>query len=299
MSRPYHISVLVAEVLQYLDPQPHKIYVDATFGGGGHTRAILSKEPTCRVIAIDWDRHAIDTHEEQFKAEFGDRLTIIWGNFAQLSLLLKKQNITKVDGILADFGTSQHHIFAGRGFSFLDDSPLDMRMSPAHHQITAAHILNRASEQELVHIFKEYSQEPHARLIARTIIAQRDKTPFKTTGQLAKLIEQIVPRHGSHIHPATRVFQALRIAVNHELEAIRGFLHQVPLVLNNNGRLVCISFHALEDGLVKNFLREHRAHTNNLGFVSLTDGPVQAGEQERDDNPSARSAKLRAAIFQL
>lgn len=294
-NRPYHISVLVNEVLTYLAPQPHRVYVDATFGGGGHTRAILQSEPTCSVIAIDWDQEAFLMHEQQFKDEFGDRIIFIWGNFAQLALLLRKHGIEKVDGILADFGTSQHQIFSDRGFSFAVDSPLDMRMSPAHQKITAAHILNKTAEQDLVRIFKDYGQEQHARAIARAIIAYRSQHLFKTTRQLAELIEQQVPRHGSHIHPATKIFQALRIAVNHELESIAHFLRQSVQVLNDNGRLVCISFHSLEDRLVKQFMHEHKKRPGVAGFELLTDGIVQASAEELARNPAARSAKLRAA----
>jgi len=318
-TRPYHISVLVDEVLFYLAPQPYKIYVDVTFGGGGHTRAILQAEPTCRVIAIDWDQEAFLMHEQQFKDEFGDRITFIWGNFAQLALLLRKSPFVpsdfvreiglpdrslvrrrvsregKVDGILADFGTSQHQIFSDRGFSFAVDSLLDMRMSAAHQKITAAHILNKSSEQELVNIFKDYGQEPHARAIARAIVAYRIQRPFRTTRQLAELIEQHVPRYGSRIHPATKVFQALRIAVNHELEAIAHFLRQSIQVLNDNGRLVCVSFHSLEDRLVKHFMQDHKKRPGVSGFELLTDGVVQASEKELAQNPAARPAKLRAA----
>jgi len=318
-TRPYHISVLVDEVLFYLAPQPYKIYVDVTFGGGGHTRAILQAEPTCRVIAIDWDQEAFLMHEQQFKDEFGDRITFIWGNFAQLALLLRKSPFVpsdfvreiglpdrslvrrrvsregEIDGILADFGTSQHQIFSDRGFSFSVDSPLDMRMSPAHQKITAAHILNKTAEQDLVRIFKDYGQELHARAIARAVIAYRIQHLFKTTRQLAELIEQQVPRHGSRIHPATKVFQALRIAVNHELESIAHFLRQSTQVLADGGRLVCISFHSLEDRLVKQFMHEHKKRPGVPGFELLTDGVVQATQEELAQNPAARSAKLRAA----
>ena len=288
-NRPYHIPVLLNEVLYYLAPKPGGLYVDATFGGGGHTRAILTAAPTCRVIAFDWDREALLAHQEDFEREFGDRIFFIWGNFAQLSLLLKKNNIPKVDGILADFGTSQHQIFSGRGFSFQDDSPLDMRMSPAHFKITAAHILNRSSEQELVRIFKDYGEEPHARAIARAIVAARVRAPINTTRELAELVARSVPRTNFRIHPATKIFQALRIQVNHELEAIENFLKQVPLVLAPGGRLVCISFHSLEDRLVKQFFQQHKEN-----FTILTPKIVQASECEAAANPASRSAKLRA-----
>jgi 16S rRNA (cytosine1402-N4)-methyltransferase len=297
MAKPYHVSVLINEVIYYLVPEPEGLYVDVTFGGGGHSRAILHKEPTCKVIAIDWDQEALALHEVVFKKEFGDRIAFVWGNFANLALLLHKQGIEKVNGIIADFGTSQHQIFSKRGFSFSLDSPLDMRMSPAHQKITAVHIVNKASERELVRIFKEYGQDPHARVIARAIVTQRKRERIITTRQLAELIEQYVPRCGARIHPATKVFQALRIAVNHELESIARFLAQTPQVLKSGGRLVCISFHSLEDRLVKQFLRDYRVKAGTPGFEVLTPHAVRAGEHELAHNPAARSATLRAAVY--
>jgi 16S rRNA (cytosine1402-N4)-methyltransferase len=289
----FHKSVLVQEVLNYLSPQPNKIYLDATFGGGGHTRAILEREPRCSVIAIDWDQYAIQRNAPILQTTYGERFTMLWGNFAHLYKLLKKEGITSVDGILADFGTSQFQIHERAGFSFQTDSPLDMRMSPAHYHTTAADILNQCDEKTLVEILQEYGEEPKSRTIARAIIEARKHTQFVTTGQLVSLFEEIfsVPaykaRHG--IHPATRTFQALRIAVNSELENIKIFLPAAFGFLSHGGRMVCISFHSLEDRIVKSFFKEHQSQ----GAI-LTSKPVEASLEELAQNPSSRSAKLRA-----
>lgn len=289
----YHIPVLTAEVLTYLDPQPHKIYLDVTFGGGGHTRAILEREPNCQVVAIDWDLNSIEKNGPELEAEFGARFSFLWGNFSYLNKLLKKAGIDKVDGILADFGTSQFQIKASAGFSVYNDTPLDMRMSPSFNKITAKHVLNSYDETRLADIFSYLGEERHARKIARAIVAERVKHKFNTTGDLVALIEKVVPAgSGSRkIHRATKVFQALRIYVNQELENIAAFLKAVPTVLNPQGRLVCISFHSLEDRLVKQFLK------SDTRFEILTPKVVTAQATELALNHSARSAKLRAGLF--
>jgi 16S rRNA (cytosine1402-N4)-methyltransferase len=288
----YHKTVLINEVIEYLDPQPGGVYVDVTFGGGGHTRAILEKEPDCKVIAFDWDRTALDRNAEILEQEFPGRVTFVWGNFALLQRLLKKfYGDKKVDGVLADFGTSQYQILNQPGFSFMGSTPLDMRMSRGHYTVTAADIVYRATEQELTAIFKDYGEERHARAIARAIVNARAERPIRTTQDLVKVIEGTVGRavRGT-IHPATKVFQALRIVVNQELENIHAFLIQVPNVLKVNGRAVCISFHSLEDRLVKQFFKE-----NKDIFKLLTAKVIMAQPEELKSNPSSRSAKLRAA----
>src|SRR5579863_1033369 len=221
----YHKTVLVDEVLEYLNPQPNKLYCDVTFGSGGHTRAILEKEPRCNVVALDWDATSIETYAPEFEGKYSDRFQILWGNFAQLYRILKKAKIEKVDGILADFGTSQMHIKERAGFSFFRDSELDMRMSPAHQQTTAEHVVNRSSEEKLCELFWQLGQEPHAKKIAKAIVEARKNKKISTTRELALIIEKVVPRQSraSKIHPATRVFQALRMYVNHELNNINGF----------------------------------------------------------------------------
>jgi 16S rRNA (cytosine1402-N4)-methyltransferase len=286
-----HPSVLVAEVLEYLNPQPGKLYVDVTFGSGGHTRAILDAQPKCKVIAFDWDKKTIDTYASSLEEEYKGRLKVIWGNFAQIIYLLKKEKITCIDGVLADFGTSYMHIFEREGFSFMRDTDLDMRMSPAHQSMTAARILNESTEQALVSIFFDYGQERHSRRIASMVVKERAKNKFKTTLQLAKLIEKCVPRGKSKIHPATRVFQALRIYVNRELDNIHSFLIGALRVLKHDGRLICISFHSLEDRMVKHFYKEQE----QLGHVFLLHKKaIIASDEEIELNPSSRSARLRA-----
>ncbi len=289
-----HKPVLVNEVLHYLDPKPGKTYLDVTFGSGGHTRAILEKEPQCSVIAMDWDTVSLDTFGPPLQEEFGSRLTLIWGNFALLYKILKKEKISKLDGILADFGTSQMQIFDRPGFSFSRDTLLDMRMSPSHQQITAADVIEQSSEEMLRELFWQLGEEPNAKIIAYAIVQERGKKAIKTTAQLAHIIEKVVPRKNKGIHPATRVFQALRMYINKELNNISAFLAESMRTLNVNGRLVCISFHSLEDRLVKQFFKDHE-RTHELAI--LTKKVVVANDEEIGQNPSSRSARLRAAEY--
>ncbi|MGB8468147.1 MAG: 16S rRNA (cytosine(1402)-N(4))-methyltransferase RsmH [Candidatus Babeliales bacterium] len=290
---PYHVSVMPREVIEYLNPQPGGIYIDATFGGGGHTRALLTHGTGYRVISFDWDTAALDQNGEPLLAEYPKRLQLVWANFTNIEQALKKGNIRAVDGIVADFGTSQHQIFERPGFSFGTDTPLDMRMSPGHQRITAAHILARSSEQELTVIFKEYGQEHRARAIARAIVEQRKQKQIRTTAQLVALVESVVGGRGKRkIHPATQVFQALRIVVNRELDNIRAFLPAALRLLKPGGRLVCISFHSLEDLLVKQFCKD-ATRLYGIATQTITPKPVEASAQEVHSNPSARSARLR------
>lgn len=287
-----HTSVLVDEVLHYLNPKPGSVYLDVTFGAGGHSRAILEKEPACSLVVMDWDKTVLETYGVALQEEFPERVTLLWGNFALLYKLLKKAKINRVDGILADFGTSQIQIAERPGFSIYKDTPLDMRMSPAHQKITAAEVVNKASEEKLREIFWEFGQERHAKYIVRAIVEERKKKKLLTTGQLAELVDRVVPKdHTRKIHSATRVFQALRIYVNKELENIE-LLATGFGVLNPGGRMVCISFHSLEDRLVKQFFKEKEQE----GKVSiLTARAVIASDIEIQKNSSSRSAKLRAA----
>ncbi len=221
-------------------------------------------------------------------------LHIVWGNFAHLYRILKKEKIDTVDGILADFGTSQMQIMERPGFSFAKDTPLDMRMSPAYQKITAAEVINKASEEKLRELFWELGEERHAKRIVAAIVQARKKKKIKTTRELAKIIESVVPRiHGrKKIHPATKVFQALRIYINKELENIVSFLSIAINLINPGGRLVCISFHSLEDRIVKQFFKEKEQE----GCISiLTKKVVEPTDEEIAQNPSSRSSKLRAA----
>ncbi len=285
----YHISVMTQEVIHYLALKPHGLYVDCTFGGGGHSRAILQADPTVKVIALDVDPEAFEHNRDALEQEFPDRIRFIWANFVTLRLALKKIGVTEVDGILADFGTSGHQILHKAGFSFARDKRLDMRMSAAHGMLTAADIVNNASELELATIFWRYGEERFGKQIARAIVEARSQQKITTTIQLADIVKKVV-RSKSAVHPATRVFQALRIVVNHELEHIEGLLKQAPVVLKPGGRIVCISFHSLEDRLVKQAFKEQ---TGVLEIV--TPKVIVPTDAEIAQNPSSRSAKLRAA----
>lgn len=292
MIQTKHKPVLTEEVLLYLDPKPGKTYLDVTFGSGGHTEAILEKEPNCSVIAMDWDERAFELFGERLQEKYPGRLHFIWGNFALLYKLLKREGFGKVDGILADFGTSQVQIHERPGFSFAKDALLDMRMSPPHQKETAADLLNQADERTLSEIFFSYGQERWSRQVARAIVEERKKKPIKTTLDLVAVVDRVIPKTGEKIHKATRIFQALRIYINKELTNIQSFLPAACQSLLPDGRLVCISFHSLEDRLVKQFFKEQA----ELGTLKiLTPKVVKATEQEVKLNPSSRSALLRAA----
>ena len=288
-NQPVHKTVLINEVVEYLDPQPGKLYVDVTFGCGGHTKAILEKEPNCKVLAIDWDQSIIEKCSPALKEKYGDNFMVAWGNFADIYKILRKLKISKVDGILADFGTSQYQIHERAGFSFRKDTPLDMRMSKSHNYLTAEIVLEKYPEKKLVKIFSELGEEWYSKKIARLIVEKRKTEKIKTTGQLAKLVESVYSGY-SKVHPATRVFQALRIYVNKELKNISMFLSAAIQLLNNDAPLLCISFHSLEDRIVKDFFRDH---TDSLKIV--TSKPITATDEEIAENPSSRSAKLRVS----
>ncbi|MFT6765708.1 MAG: 16S rRNA (cytosine1402-N4)-methyltransferase [Alteromonas naphthalenivorans] len=285
----YHVPVMLKETLEMLNLKPHKTYLDVTFGGGGHTRAILESDPTIKVIGLDWDKEVIE-RGEALQDEFPDRLTLIWGSFSHLYKLLKKHKITQVDGILADFGTSQHQIHTKDGLSFANDTPLDMRMSQAHHKTKAYDIVNYGTAEELRTIFWTYGEEKNTKEIVNALTEERQKRKIKTTGQLAAIIKGVSPRRGQKIHPATRVFQALRIVVNKELDNITAFLPAALKVLSPGGHLVCISFHSLEDRIVKEYCKESQGL---LKGEVVKPFPVKPTEQEVQENPPSRSAKLR------
>ncbi|WP_008310701.1 16S rRNA (cytosine(1402)-N(4))-methyltransferase RsmH [Leptolyngbya sp. PCC 6406] len=277
-----HIPVLPQAVLMGLAIHPQGHYLDATVGGGGHSGQILDADPTVRVTAIDQDGTAIAAARETL-APWGERVTFWRGNFAQF-----EPGQQRFDGILADLGVSSPQLDnPERGFSFRHEAPLDMRMDQ-RQDLTAAEIINHWDEVELARIFYTYGEERLSRRIAREIVAQR---PFTTTTALAQRIAQCVPgryRHG-RIHPATRVFQALRIAVNGELTVLETFLARSPDWLTPTGRLVVISFHSLEDRLVKHTLR------GDERLQVITKKPQIATQEEIATNPRSRSAKLRVA----
>lgn len=290
-SSSYHTTVLLDEAVDALNPQPGKTYLDATFGGGGHTRALLERHPDICVVAFDWDEEAVKRNAPALKEQFGDRLTVIWGNFAHCYRLLQKNKIKKVDGVLADFGTSQFQIKHEDGFSFSNDTPLDMRMSKAHHYFSAHHIVNKFEPRKLADILFKYGEEPHARRICAAIEKARTEKSIDTTKQLADIIDRVVPKKGyQRTHVATRTFQALRIFVNKELDNIEQFLKACTPFIQPGGRLACISFHSLEDRLVKTFFRE-----NEDKLKRITRKPIIPSESEIERNRASRSAKLRVA----
>lgn len=286
-----HCSVLPVETLEFLAPQSEGIYVDGTLGLGGHTEAILKKSsPGGRVIAFDWDEAAIEKSRERLKS-FGDRLVIIRRNFSEITEGLAEAGIGKVDGILIDIGLSSLQLDMGeRGFSFQRDEPLDMRMD-IRREVTAASILAHCSEQELADIFYYYGEEKQARRIASFIVKERMADPLETSRQLAELVVRAVPRpyHPKRIHVATRVFQALRIAVNTELENLAAILEKGVSCLSPGARFCVISFHSLEDRMVKRKFRE------NTELRVLTKKPVVASSEEKEQNRRSRSARMRVA----
>jgi len=287
-----HIPVLKGEVLESLALKEGGIYVDATFGAGGHTEAILQANDSISVIALDWDKKSIETYGPELQERFGSRLRIEWSNFAHIHRVMKKLKIQSVDGILADFGTSLMHFKERAGFSFHEDTPLDMRMSPAHQRITAQNIIAQASLKELTHLLHHGGEERWAYKIAQEIVEMRKREPIETTAQLARIVEQVIGKKKGKIHPATKTFQAIRIAVNKEIENIHAFLINALPFIKSGGRLVCISFHSLEDLEVKTFFTE----SATAGLVKIiTKKPIVPGPEEIEQNPSARSAKLRIA----
>jgi 16S rRNA (cytosine1402-N4)-methyltransferase len=286
-----HCPVLPAEVLSFLAPKNDGIYVDGTLGLGGHTEAILKSSGFHgRVIAFDWDAAAIEKSRERLKS-FGDRLIIVRRNFSEIAEGLDELGIDKVDGILIDIGLSSLQLdMGGRGFSFQRDEPLDMRMD-IRRETTAASILNKATEQELADIFYYYGEEKQARRIASYVVKERALNPFETSGQFACLVARSVPRafHPKRIHVATRVFQALRIAVNTELENLAGILESGVMRLLPGARFCVISFHSLEDRMVKRKFRD------NVELKVLTKKPIVATPAEQKQNRRSRSARLRVA----
>lgn len=283
-----HIPVLLTESLEYLAIRPDGIYVDATFGAGGHTRAILSRLNGGRLVAFDADPQA----QVRAAAIADPAFTFVQSNFREFSTALDRLGIELIDGVLYDLGVSSMQFDdASRGFSFRESAPLDMRMNPGAGQ-SAYDILMTASETELADIFFHYGQERAARRIARAIVQRRQAgTLPQSTIEFGQMISGLLHRPGQRerIHPATRVFQALRIAVNDELDALRDSLDGAVGRLRTAGRVVAISFHSLEDRIVKHKFREDER------LDVITRKPVSAGDAELERNPRARSAKLRAA----
>jgi 16S rRNA (cytosine1402-N4)-methyltransferase len=304
-----HVPVMLEEVLRFLEPRPGSHYIDGTLGGGGHTAAILEHSaPDGRVLGIDTDMQALGRVRERLSEYVHNgRLVLRHGNFAELARIADEAGFASAQGALLDLGFSSDQIEdPQRGFSFSVDGPLDMRLDQSL-EVSAAKLVNSASERELADIFWRYGEEPRSRQIARRIVQGRAKGAITRTVQLAALVAAGVPYKPGAIHPATKVFQALRIAVNAELERLEIALPQVVDVLQRGGRMVIISFHSLEDRIVKEFMRREAmdclcpprvpvcvcGHKARLRL--LTSRPVIPTVQEIERNPRARSAKLRAA----
>jgi len=289
-----HVPVMVSEVLNGLSLRPGGIYVDATLGLGGHTEAILSKCPEVKmVLGLDHDTEALEQAESRL-APFGDRVRFIHSNFIHLHDVLLFNKIEQVDGILMDLGISSFHLEnSRRGFSFSRDEPLDMRMDTSAGAVTAANMVNKLPVEKLTKLIQTYGEERWAKRIAKRIYDRRKTAPILNSTDLAEVVANSIPRkyHPRRIHPATRTFQALRIAVNRELDNLKEALDSLPSCLRPEGRMCIISFHSLEDRLVKIAFREDKR------LKPLTKKPLVPSREEMRSNPRARSAKLRIAQY--
>ena len=303
-----HIPVLLDECIKYLNIRPDGVYVDGTLGMGGHSEAILQRLKTGRLIAIDRDAEAVRRASARL-APYADRLTIVHGNFRDLDAILDEQGESAVDGMLFDLGVSSPQLDeADRGFSYMTDAPLDMRMD-ASDNIDAWFIVNRWPRDKIERILRDYGEERFAPRIAARIAERREEREIQTTLELVEVIKSAMPASAlrEKQHPAKRSFQAIRIAVNDELNAVHALMDSAPDRLKPGGRLCVISFHSLEDRIVKNAIHAREdgctcpreAPVCTCGFVrtlkSVTRKPITAGGEELELNPRSRSAKLRVA----
>jgi len=299
----YHRPVLLREVLGLLKPKPGLLIVDGTCGGGGHTEALL--QSGADVLGLDQDPDAV-RHVSERLTHFGRRLIVRQANFRHAASVLDELGISTIGGVLLDLGVSSRQLEnAQRGFSFVRNGPLDMRMDP-RTRLTAAKIVNEYGEEELTRLFREFGEEPAARRIASLIVKMRRTAPFRETLPLARAIEKLVGRHGRH-HPATQVFQALRMEANDELAALEEGLRVLTARLAPGGRIAVITFHSLEDRIVKNFFRDHsqewldkpewpeQKRNPDYDLELVTPKPVEPSDDEQRTNPRSRSAKLRVA----
>jgi 16S rRNA (cytosine1402-N4)-methyltransferase len=292
-----HIPVLVEEVVQFLRPKADGVYVDATLGEGGHGAVLLrASAPSGRLIGIDRDAEVLEVARQRLWP-FGSRVDIVYGHAAELGSILEKMRVPHVDGILLDLGVSSYQLeTAERGFSFAREGPLDMRMDRTEAE-TAAALVNTLGESELVSLIQRYGEERWARRIARAILRARRRAPLRTTQDLAVVITHVMPpsRRAPRLHPATRTFQALRIAVNQELARLEDSLKGAIACLRSGGRLCVIAYHSLEDRIVKRTFQAYAASRRETPsrVRLLTRKPVTSSVAERQVNPRARSAKLR------
>lgn len=288
-----HEPVLLEEVLSFLKIKDGGVYADCTLGAGGHSEGILRASAAARVIGVDCDESAVA--ESRVRLErFGERFEGVHGNFADLDIILDELGISSVEGVLLDLGLSSNQLSgAGRGFSFMTDGPLDMRFDTSRG-ITAEEVVNGFTEKELARIFREFGEEPAARRIAGAIVEERRKAPILTTGRLADAVGKVRRRTG-RLHPATRTFQALRIAVNNELEVLEKFIGKVFRLVSPGGRVCVISYHSLEDRIVKTGFRHLQSDREEFSVNLETRTPVTPSAEEIRRNRRSRSAKLRVA----
>ena len=286
-----HEPVMVAEVIEQLEPGRGGVFVDCTVGLGGHARALIEAGAS-RLIGLDRDPAAVAAARDALSG-FGDRVEVVHADYRRVAAVLDERGVAKVDGVLADLGVSSMQLDApGRGFSFRQDDPLDMRMDTTAGP-TAAEALRDVDERSLADVIYEFGEERHSRRVARAIVAARERGSIETTGQLAEIVRRAIPRKGyTRIDPATRTFQAIRIWVNRELEGLDGFLGVATRRLADGGRMAVITFHSLEDRIVKHTLRALAAE--HAGLRIRTKRPLVPSEAEIGRNPRARSAKLRA-----
>ena len=299
--RCFHVPVLLRETISALQPATGKVFLDATVGGGGHALGLL--EAGASVIACDQDSDALEESSRRL-ARYSGQVRFVESNFADISDRLPELGVENLDGVLLDLGVSSHQIDTpSRGFSFLGNGPLDMRMG-THVQRTAADIVNQSSQEELTRIFFEFGEEPAGRRLAAHLVKVRERSPIRTTNDLVKAVESVIPKRGPR-HPATRVFQALRIAVNDELGVLERGLRDLSVWIKGRGRMAVIAFHSLEDRIVKHYFREVSqewidrpewpAPRRNpaYAFRLITSRPMEPSEEEVRQNARARSAKLR------
>ncbi len=291
-----HVPVLLNEVLEKLDPQKGEFFIDGTIGAAGHAEEILKRlDKEGKFLGIDWDKKAIERLQNGKLKDF-ENIILTSGNYADIPRILKKNKLPKADGLLIDLGFSSDQLDnSKKGFSFLKNEVLDMRYAP-ERRMAAAEIVNSFGEKELADIFYKYGEERFSRQIAKKIVEERRKKRIMTTGDLTEIIKKAVPKNyeRGRIHPATRVFQALRIYVNGELNNLETVLKNLKKILKGRGRVGIISFHSLEDRIVKNYFKD----LEKAGEIKiLTKKPVMAGQEEIKKNPRSRSAKLRVAFI--
>jgi 16S rRNA (cytosine1402-N4)-methyltransferase len=312
-----HKPVLLKEVIEILNPKPGEFFIDGTLGSAGHAIEIIKRiSPNGIFLGIDWDNESIERAKSKVTSQ-KSKVILVHGNYADLPEILKKHNLTKADGLLLDLGFSSEQLglgrpasaeaSAGKGFSFLKNEPLDMRYNQNQGE-SASVVVNYHGEKELADIFFKYGEERFSRRIAKNIIEERKRTPIKTTFDLIEVIKKAVPRNyeKGRLHPATRIFQALRIYVNDELGNLEKLLKNIDKIIKNKGRLAIISYHSLEDRLVKNYFKQLAKQgkaeilTNPEGKPLVSYGarkPIRPTNEEVQANPRSRSAKLRVIIL--